>query len=54
MADTRASGAHQGGAQTADLDRQAQEAWEDAELLPIMTTDARRWWLARRAKKEGQ
>lgn len=31
-----------------ELHRAAQEAWEDTELLPDMTIEARRWWLDRR------
>lgn len=33
-------------------DRTEQEEWEDAELLPDMTTDARRWFLAERARRK--
>lgn len=35
-------------------DRTEQEAWEDAELLPDMTDDARRWFLAERERRTKQ
>lgn len=31
-----------------ELDRAAQEKWEDEELLPDMTPEGRVWWLATR------
>lgn len=32
-------------------DRAAQEAFEDEELVPMMSSDARRWFLKQRAQR---